>query len=152
MPGDVYTDPDNSVVRTVELDNTLMVVIRPIGRMLDGIWVDNSIEGDGAALGSLLRRVDAAVTTFAGPAHGAGLDLDREFRSTGNADPTFPYGSTPGHGPLLSYRGPEDTHLTPNFYSVLSWNPPSWMYGWFCTLEIIDGTPLLYVWAGQIAG
>lgn len=157
FPGDVYTDPDNSASRTVALDEALTVVITPIGRTIDGSWVDNAIEGNGAALAALLRRMDATVTMIAEPAYGAGQDIDSDFRAIGAADPTFPYGPTPGQEWFLSYRGPEDTYLTPGFYAVLSWkdigrDEPSWMYDWWCSLEIIDGTPVLYIWAGQIAG
>ena len=60
FPGDVYADPDNSVTRTVSLDEDLLVVIRPIPCGDDGTWTEVPIEGDGAALGALLGRLDAA--------------------------------------------------------------------------------------------
>ena len=151
VPGDVYADPDHAVIRAVTLDDGLIVVIRPIGHISDGTPVENIMEGDGAAFASLLYRVDTAVRIFAEPAQRAGRDIEGEFAAIGAIDPTFPYGIAPTHG-VLSYRGPENSHLTINFSTVLFGDPPSWMFDWWCTLEIVDGAPILYVWAGQIAG
>ncbi len=150
--GDVYADPDNSVTRIAALGDDLIVVIRPIGRLIDDMWVEDTLEGSGEALGALLGRMDAAVATFAEPAHGAGNDIEREFLRIGAADATFPYGPSPGNEWLVSYRGPEDTDLTPGFYSVFELDEPYSVYGWWWTLEIVDGTPVLFIWAGQIAG
>ena len=149
LVGDVYADPDNAVTRHVNLDAELRVVIRPIGHTVDNVWTDSpSIEGDGLALALLLRRLDAAVTTFAAPAFAAGSP---HFAAVGSADPTFPYG-VGQDGWALGYRGPEGTHLTTGFSLVSGTDLPAPMYGWWSTLEIVDGTPILYLWAGQIAG
>ena len=146
--GDVYADPDNAVVRTVDLDAGMLVVVRPIGCSADGTWTEVPIEGDGAALASLLRRVDAAAAMIA-PDYGA-IDLE----TAGAGDPTFPYGRVPCEdlGWVTGYRGPENSYLTDGLYTVFDWDEPTWMYGWWASLEIVDGAPVLYLWAGQIAG
>lgn len=55
-------------------------------------------------------------------------------------------------GTILGYRAPEGAYLTPGLHAIFEWEEPDWMYGWWCTLEIVDGVPVLYLWAGQIAG
>ncbi len=148
FPGDVYADPDNAVIRTVDLDDALLVVIRPIACAADGSWTEMPIEGDGAVLASLLRRVDAAAAMIA-PDYGT-MDLE----TAGAGDPTFPYGRVPCEdiGWVTGYRGPENAYLTDGLYTVFEWDEPTWMYGWWAALEILDGAPVLYLWAGQIAG
>jgi len=149
--GDIYSDPDNAVVRTVDLDDSLTVVIRPIGHSVEGIWTDlPSIEGDGTALAALLGRVDAALTTYVLPVYGIGGE--NQVILMGQADPTFPYGPSLDEEWILSYRGPEGSYLTTNFWATVGNEHPSGMHGWWCTLEIVDGSPVLYIWAGQIAG
>lgn len=146
--GDVYADPDNAVVRTVDLDAELLVVIRPIACSADGTWTEVPIEGDGAALASLLRRVDAAAAMIASD-YGT-IDLE----TAGVGDPTFPYGRVPCEdlGWVTGYRGPENSFLTDGLYTVFDGDEPTWMYGWWPSLEVVDSTPILYIWAGQIAG
>lgn len=148
FPGDVYSDRDNSVVRTVGLDEELLVVIRPIACRPDGTWAEAPIEGSGAAFGALLRRVDAAALEI-GPDYGT---IDLEARGT--ADPTYPFGPVPceENAPVLGYRGPEGSYLTETLYAIYVWDEPDWMYGWRQDLEVVDGEPILYIWAGQIAG
>lgn len=148
VAGDVYADPDNAVVRTVGLDAELVVVIRPIGCSADGTLTEMPIEGDGTALASLLRRVDAAAAMVASD-YGA---TDLEAASA--VDPTFPYGRVPCEdlGWVTGYRGPENSYLTDGLYTVFDRDAPTWTYGWWPSLEIVDGTPVLYLWAGQIAG
>lgn len=147
--GDIYSDADNAVVRTIALDESLTVVIRPIGHWVGEDWIDPSLEADGTALASLLGRMDAAQTAFIEP--GSSPDGDSDLLAMGRADPTFPYGPSSGDESVLAYRGPEGSYLTPNFWAVEQ-EEPSWMFGWWCTLEIADGAPVLYIWAGQIAG
>lgn len=140
LAGDVYPDPANGVLRIVRLDDSLTVVVKPIGHFVDAFWTDlPSIEGNGAAFASLLRRVDAAVAMRA-------ANPDLPIR--GATDPTDPFGPS-ADGEDWGYRGPEGTYLTAY---VLDPNAPPGMYEWWCTLEIVDGAPVLYVWAGQIAG
>ncbi len=40
--------------------------------------------------------------------------------------------------------------FTPGIYQALEYGV--WMFGWWTTLEGIDGKPVVYIWAGQIAG
>lgn len=138
FPGDVYADPDNAVVRTVDLDDGLLAVIRPIACSADGTWTEAPIEGDGTALASLLRRVDATV----------------DLETGGDGDPMFPYGRVPCEdlGWVTGYRGPENSFLTDGRYTIFGSDEPTWMYGWWPSLEIVDSAPVLYLWAGQIAG
>lgn len=149
FPGDVYTDPDNSVTRTVALDDELLVVILPIACIPDDTWIEAPIEGSGAAFATLLHRIDAAVTTVIAPMYGTNA-----LENAGAEDPTFPYGPVPCEelGWVTGYRGPEDSFLTDGWYTVFTSEEPTWMYGWWNSLEIRNGNPILYIWAGQIAG
>jgi hypothetical protein len=149
FPGDVYVDREHSVTRTIILDEGLLVVIRPIACSVDGTWTEVPIEGDGTAFGALLRRVDAAVMEIIAPIYGTDA-----VATAGAVDPTFPYGPVPCEdlGWVIGYRGPESSYLTDGWYSIFEGDQPSWMYGWWYTVEVIDGAPVLYVWAGQIAG
>ncbi len=153
FPGDIYADLEASVVRSVSLDGDLTVVLRPIGKPVDDTWTESPLEGDGAALARLLERIDAAAAAYVAPEFEATGGPPGDLLETGAADPTFPYGPAPlgeDWGSVLSYRGPESSYLTSEFYAAFEWD--DWMYGWWCTLEIVDGEPILYIWAGAIAG
>jgi len=147
VPGDVYADPEHAVVRTVPLDSALRVVIRSIGHVTGNEWTEPSIEGDGSALATLFRRYDAA-WTYAAPL----LEGENDLLTRGRIDPTFPYGPSPGEEWVLGYRGPAGSYLTTNSFAMAGQDRASGWYHWWPTLEVIDGTPVLFLWAGQIAG
>jgi hypothetical protein len=54
----------------------------------------------------------------------------------------------------IAYRGPHGAHLVvdPGRVAWVEGFPGSMLYGWWTSLEIRDGRPILFVDAGQIAG
>jgi hypothetical protein len=93
--------------------------------------------------------------------HPLPLDSDPHRRST---QPDFPFGLDWCAGPdwctgPVFYRGPHGGALLADPLYGDDVGPDRWppgrngLYGWSdITLEIRDGAPILYLWAGQIAG
>ncbi len=156
-------DPTDDVERRVPIDE-LAVVLVPI------------YEGAGAPPTALLGRpgafatlltdgIDPAYRQWIHEPYLAGTSPEAITRdlSVRSQDPAFPFGldhcgGEIGCGPL-AYRGPHGSSLVTDprwmsWDSRESWPPgPNGLYGWHATtLEIRDGAPLLYLWAGQIAG
>lgn len=113
-----------SIERTLPFNDDLTVVIAPI-------LEDYSIVGDGDAFRELLDDLNMASDIWLQP--GADLDAPSE-------DPAFPFGRMIpwAEAGEFGYRGPGGAHLT-------------WFGGWLA-LELRDGSPILYIHAGLVAG
>lgn len=154
-------DSGSGVTRTLDLtDPDLTVVVVPIGMgNPDGTF--RAISGSGSAFAELLTDIDDACTEWVMGPYEAGtpvmaIEADLEARS---ADPAFPFGVEPTYGWPLAYRGPQGTYLVAAPSWLIAGDGVDWplgyngLYGWRTTnLEIRDGKPVLWIWAGQIAG
>lgn len=157
---DVTYDETSGVVRSLPLDESLTVVINGIPFDGGSVWEVRRIEGDGAALARLLERLDAAFAHAVASRYDAGVviwEVENRLADVGDGDPTFPFAGELGDesGGFFHYRGPAGTPLTCSLYSLWPGSAAEqedWMYGWWPSLEIVDGQPILYLEAGQIAG
>lgn len=129
---EVTSDPTQPILnRTLTFNENLTVVIMPI-------FSESPIVGDGVAIRELLAELNAAVDTWIPE------EADAHYWDEFNArtsDPEFPFGIAPWPGTdywELGYRGPGGSPLT-------------W-FGWWTALEIRDGSPILYIHAGLVAG
>ncbi len=110
------------------------------------------LRGEAPAFATLLLAgLDPAFRQWIEEPALAGLtaaQVDHDLRHR-RADATCPFETA------SRYRGPLDSRLVlfPSWEVLHLW-PHAWngLYGWHATLEIRDGVPLLYVFAGQIAG
>jgi hypothetical protein len=175
----VVDDPDMEIIRTVFMDETLDVIIRPLGDpSRDG---ETGIRGSGWALYELLSggwcggylesplpRNCGIATAFADwiwqPSQdGRPIeDILEQIRDRG-LDPEFPLRAfvhepglpscPPDRGCLYAYRGPHSSHLvlSPSMVASDVW-PGESLYGWWTSLLIRDGRPIIYIDTAQIAG
>ena len=163
LEGDLGIASD-SIVRRASLDGDLTVRIEGVEpRPADEASIATGIEGSGAAFALLMDEMNAAWDTEVMPLLDAGLDdnatefeafermnsIMSELKDRGKADPSYPYGPAsswmiPG-GPLV-YRGPLGAQL------LFFLEEPNLLRGWSTQLEIVGGDPVLYIWAGQLAG
>ncbi len=159
----IQGDDTEEIVRRIPLDEPAVVLV-PI------------YEGAGEPQAALSGRPGAFATLLADgidPAYrewvyepylaGRSPDTIRQELGVRSQDPAFPFGldhcgGAIGCGPF-AYRGPLGTSLVadPGWISWEvrgSWPPgTNGLYGWNAvTLEIRDREPILYLWAGQIAG
>ncbi len=158
----VTTDPNDSAVRWVGFsDRYLTVVLIPIDDPGGGA---QALQGSGAAFKVLLEDLDAAWMEWVVEPWRAGLSLAeiRDDLIARSADPLFPFGLHPlWIAPLtvpLGYRGPHGSYLMVDptwmpFAGGEPW-PPGYggVYNWPAQLEVRNGRPVLWLWAGQIAG
>lgn len=157
----IVGDPASGVLRDVPADE-LRVVLVPIHEFDRD--EPRALDGEPGAFARLLHHgIDPAyqqwvVDVFAEGRDGQATWDDLRERS---ADPDFPFGldyaSDEWLGPM-AYRGPFGTSLVAESM-WMGEDGPSWppghdgLYGWRAvTLEVRDGLPILYVWAGQIGG
>jgi hypothetical protein len=157
----IVGDPASEVVRDISADDVRVVLVpihdfsREEPRALDG--------EPGAFARLLAHGIDPAyhewviVPVAEGREHLAVWEALLE-RSD---EPDFPFGMDywpdEQYGPM-AYRGPFGTWLLSE-PPLMAGVAPSWppghngMYGWRAvTLEVRDGLPVLYLWAGQVAG
>lgn len=141
------------------------VVLIPI-QTFDSVEV-RAIEGRPGAFASLLTEgLDPAYRTWAYEPMLAGAAVEDVWADlvARSEQPEFPFGldwcagSRWCSGPV-AYRGPHGVALLANpLYGgdvgLDRWPPGrNGLYGWSdVTLELRDGAPILYLWAGQIAG
>jgi hypothetical protein len=145
----ITPDPAGAMVRWVPVTD-LEVILYTIGE--PEVSGSSPLRGEAPAFATLLADgLDPAFRRWVEEPLQAGASLaevDDDLRRLGG-DPTFPLGSP------RRYRGPLDSWLVllPSFEVLHLW-PHGWdgLYDWHATLEIRDGTPLLHVFAGQIAG
>jgi hypothetical protein len=90
-------------------------------------------------------------------------EIEAEILGQGS-DPAFPLGQfddgsddvpcSSERACPMAYRGPHGAHLVvdPGLVEWIDGFPGSMLYGWWTSLEIRDGRPILYIDAGQIAG
>jgi hypothetical protein len=163
--------PDTRIVADREVETVVEVPLDEIGAVLVPIYDFRAgqlraLAGEPGALARLLTQgVDPAFRTWVVDPYleGATESMVWADVTERGADPTFPLGlpDCPEDdycGPV-SFRGPFETFLIVNpgtvSYSDLADWPPGYngLYAWReVTLEIRDGDPILYLWAGQIAG
>jgi hypothetical protein len=157
VPDEVAGSPSSAVTREVDLHD-FTVVVMPIRPMGEAKATQRGLEGSGAAFQELLEGLDAAfrqwvVAPYEQGATVAEIEADLAKRSR---DPAFPFGPEPSHGQPLAYRGPRDTYLLTALSLLVPLDrwPPGYngLYNWWTLVEIRDGAPILYVWAGQIGG
>jgi hypothetical protein len=155
-------DPTEAIHRQIPIDH-LAVTLIPI---TDFDTVGSvSLVGEPGAFATLLSDgIDPAYREWIYEPHlagtGPGFWQDLLVRSK---DPTFPFGMDYCGEPVpcgpIAYRGPHGSSLRADWTGLSGddrghWPPgPEGLYGWnMVTLEIRDGEPILYVWAGEIAG
>jgi hypothetical protein len=156
--GGVTSDPDDSTTRTLVLDDSVTVVLWPLWTFFDD--GPTALVGSGTDLALMLTNgIDAAYEEWVVMPFESGVPVedivaDLTIRSD---DPAFPFGRDASGWEGFVYRAPEEARPTAQPGSLLehaeSW-PPGYngLYDWWVTLEIRDGTPVLYVYANQIAG
>lgn len=169
----------SEAVTVVFLEEELTVVIRPLQPVAGG--PAPAITGSGRALyqllsgfcgGSLPPRnpincgIDHAVIDWMLEPYQAGatlIEIDREIRRR-ETDPGFPLehfddGSSGvpcsvDRSCPVAYRAPHGARLVlvPSQVEEADGFPGYLLYGWWASLEIRDGRPILYLDAGRIAG
>jgi hypothetical protein len=156
----LVADSDAAIERQLAAAD-LAVVLVPIH---EGTGTVSALSGEPGAFARLLEQgIDPAfrVWVYESLARGVAIDTIRQDLLERSTDPTFPFGQD--HNPdvhaagPLAYRGPLGSSLLadPSWMQAPSSWPPggNGMYDWNgVTLEIRDGQPVLYVWAGAIAG
>ncbi len=161
----IAPDPHDVLVLEVPLEDIGSVLVPihdwPADRQ-------TAIEGAPGALATLLTSgVDPAFRTWITEPYLEGATEGAVWADVVElaADPAFPFG-VPDCGDSgmeycgpISYRGPFGTFLIANpgaiSYADLGAWPPGYngLYAWQeVTLEVRDGGPILYLWAGQLAG
>ncbi len=177
----IVADPASEVARTLIMDEELTIVIRPIQRFEDGRQTSIGLTGTGRALQRLLSGFCAGYlppqnTTNCGIDHafidwvwdpyqdGRSIDEIEQQIVAHGTDPAFPLGMfDDGSSAIpcsadrrcpIAYRGPHGAHLVidPGLVEWVEGFPGSVLYGWWTSLEIRKGRPILYIDAGQIAG
>jgi hypothetical protein len=159
----IVPDPAVEAVVDVAVDD-VGVVLAPIHDVSAGQQLQ-ALEGEPGALARLLSHgIDPAFRTWVIDPLRDGMTESMVWADIieRSADPTFPFGRPDcpedgGCGPV-SYRGPFGTLLLANpsrsDTDLGDW-PPGYngLYAWRAvTLEIRDDQPILYLWAGQLAG
>ncbi len=145
----ITPDPAGAAVRRVQVAD-LEVILFPIGE--PEVLGTSPLKGEAPAFATLLSAgLDPAVRQWIVEpvlAGGSAAEIEDDLRRL-SADPTFPFDSA------YRYRGPLGSRLVlyPSWEVFDLW-PHGWdgLYDWHATLEIRDGAPLLYVFAGQVAG
>ncbi len=151
---------DDVTVRDVPLDDALTVVFWPLANPFAGFEENVALVGSGTGLGELLTSgIDPALRTWVLDPYEAGVPIE-EIISTvtalGREFEDFPFGEDPVTT-TICYRAPEDTWLLANPVWLTHpddpW-PPGYngLYDWWTTLEIRDGSPILYLHANLVAG
>ncbi len=152
----VGDDPATAVPRTLPLDDRATVVIFPITESLEPSATPTAVIGSGTAFAELLGNLDAAYAEWVVKPIEKGRSLPEivgDIVTLAN-DPSFPFGPEPYTG-AIAYRGPLGSALLADPTRIPAEQWPSGkggLYGWWLTLEIRDGAPVLYVHAGLIAG
>ena len=177
----IVADPAAEVVATVFLD-ALTVVIKPLQTWQERDPTEGpiSITGTGRAFLELLSGwcggylpdpnpancgLDHALIDWIWGPHQTGSSIaeiveELEARST---DPAFPFGLFDDRATVapcwtnrrcpITYRGPQGTNLIIDFGLLdLGEDWPTQLYGWWTSLEVRDGNPILYIDAGRLAG
>ncbi len=152
LDGDLGIASD-SIVRRAPLDGDLTVRIEGVEPDPEvAATLAAGIEGSGAAFALLMDDMGEAWDAEVMPLIDAGWDhnsIVTELMDRGEADPNYPYGPSSSWmipGGLLVYRGPLGVQL------LFVLEEPNLLRGWSTQLEIVGGDPILYIWAGQIAG
>jgi len=120
------------------------------------------IDGDFGAFWTLLTQgIDAAYREWVEEPFrdGATLASIQGELLTRSQDPSFPFGvdytEQRDQADPVAYRGPFGVALLadPTWTGAGRWPPGAdGLYGWqVLTLEVRDGQPILYLWAGPIA-
>jgi hypothetical protein len=164
----IVGDPASEVVRVVPIEEVGVVVVpihSPIAEPTDpDPGGPLALRGEPGALATLLAaRLDPAYLRWVTRPllDGQPADAVLDALAEGSDDPAFPFSDNDALGlgiGMPSFRGPFDTSLiaVPGAISApLDRWPPghNGLYGWTdVTLEVRDSAPILYLWAGQIAG
>lgn len=177
----IVADPATEVVATVFLD-ALTVVIHPLQTWQEGVPAELpvTITGTGRAFSELLSGwcggylpdrhpvncgLDHAFIDWVWAPYRAGSSVEeiaKELETRG-ADPAFPFEVFDDRSTdlpcaadrrcPLAYRGPQGTDLIVDFGLLdLGEDWPAGLYGWWTSLEVRDGRPILYIDAGRLAG
>jgi hypothetical protein len=170
----IVGSPASEVLKTVFMDDALTVVIRSLPP-------GPTITGSGGALYELLSGfcggylparnpvncgIDHAFNDWILEPHraGAGLMEIRGAIVTRDTDPAFPLeqfddGSSelpcsPDRSCPIAYRAPHGARLVlgPSLVEEADGSAGFRLYGWWTSLEVREGRPILYIDAGQIAG
>ncbi|MDJ0954285.1 MAG: hypothetical protein QNJ81_11460 [Acidimicrobiia bacterium] len=153
----VVADPDESIVRTVELDASVTVVIQPINFPSED--EPPPLQASGTGFVELLTHLDNAVDRWVAEPLLSGSPLGEVYEAlaVNSTDPAFPFGFHQDWGEL-SYRGPLGSYLTffPYWRELAdgdtSLRGENGLYNWWSALEIRSGKPVLYLFANRIAG
>jgi hypothetical protein len=164
----IVGDPASEVVERIPIEE-LGAILVPIHGPIGNVWPEPSTAalGEPGALSRLLvDGIDPAFRRWVHEPFLAGEEASAIWRELveRSVDPDFPFGldfcadAEDCTGPV-AYRGPHGTSLRANPAGVIAvgldhWPPGRYgLYGWSdVTLELRDGVPILYLWAGQVAG
>lgn len=179
--GGVFADPATEVETHLELNENLTVVIEPLQAWDEGRYPDppQVITGSGLAFYDLLSGwcsgyiperntencgIDHAFPDWIWLPYQAGASIEQIIADLRSADtgPTFPFTEFDDHADdqpctgyrcTTAYRGPQGTHLIIDFTLLgLGGNWLDRLYGWWTSLEVRNGKPILYIDAGRLFG
>jgi hypothetical protein len=178
----VFADPASEVNTFLELTDDVTVVIQPLQTWQDGRFPDppQVITGSGLAFYELLSGwcsgylpernpencgIDHAFVDWVWSPHQAGDLIDQIIAALESSDTalSFPFTQfddratdipcgTDRRG-ITAHRGPQGIHLIVDFTLLdMGEDWPARLYGWWTSLEIRNGKPILYIDAGRLAG
>lgn len=178
----VFADPTSEVDTYLELTDDLTVVVQPLQTRRDDRFPDppQVITGSGTAFYELLSGwcsgylperdpencgIDHAFLDWVWSPHQAGDSIEQIISDLEDSDtaPSFPFTQFDDRATewscgvdrrcITAYRGPQGTHLIVDFTLLeMGEDWPARLYGWWTSLEIRDGRPILYIDAGRLSG
>ena len=178
----VFADPASEITTYLELTDNLTVVIQPLQTWQDGRFPDppQVIMGSGLAFYELLSGwcsgylpernpencgIDHAFLDWVWSPHQAGAPIEQIITDLESSDTTssFPFTQFDDHAGdipcgtdrrcITAYCGPQGTHLIVDFTLLdMDEDWPARLYGWWTSLEIRNGKPILHIDAGRLAG
>ena len=178
----IFADPSTEVDTHLVLADGLTVIIQPLQIWHDGRFPDppQVVIGSGTALYELLSGwcsgylpernpencgIDHAFLDWVWSPHQAGDSIDQIIADLESTDTASSFAFTQfddratdipcgtDRRCITAYRGPHGTHLIVDFTLLdMDEDWPARLYGWWTSLEIQDGKPILYIDAGRLAG
>jgi hypothetical protein len=178
----IFADPSTEVDTHLVLADGLTVVIQPLQTWHDRRLPDppRVITGSGTAFYELLSGwcggylperkpencgIDHAFVDWVWSPHRAGDSIEQIITNLESADtaPSFPFTQFDDRATAIpcgtdrrcitAYRGPQGPHLIVDFTLLdMDEDWPARLYGWWTSLEIRNGKPILYIDAGRLTG